>query len=80
MEPKIYKRKKNIQIRERKSLKKNSKMTNRKEIGKEDRNTGDVLFYFRSAKKKLFKRVWKIERVIESSQKDGYKPCEEIHK
>jgi len=54
-------------------------MTKRKEIGKEGRNTSDVLFYFKSAKK-LFKRERKIERIIESSQKDSYKPCEEKHK
>jgi hypothetical protein len=32
-------------------------MTNRKEIGKEGRNTGDVLFYFRSAKTNFFKET-----------------------
>ncbi len=39
------------------------------------------MFYFiLKVQKKLLKRDWKKERVIESSQKDSYEPCEEIHK
>jgi hypothetical protein len=51
MEPKFTREKEKHSKKKRKIFQKSSKMTKRKEKGKEGRNTSDVLFYFKSAKK-----------------------------